>query len=111
MLEVIGSENDSAKSQDVLLSIIQRGILKGWPEGAEANTHKEILLLGELKELLCRFCSSDDSENASFWSLKVKPLIMPKMLHCLKSLNAQVVESVLLFWKEDKFVRLTSPYN
>ena len=36
---------------------------------------------------------------------------MPKILHCLKSLNAQVCESALLFWKEEKWLQLTASFD
>ncbi|CAD7939703.1 unnamed protein product [Amoebophrya sp. A120] len=94
---------------------LQQACVKKWPPPTEANTAKEVLLLQEMRSLLrvwgtAVVAPSGAAPNAPSVSQtfeeRLSPILLPKLCACLKSLNAQVIESALLFWKDESFTAM-----
>ncbi|XAR59862.1 hypothetical protein NMG60_11015855 [Bertholletia excelsa] len=77
--------------------VVVRGILKYWPI---TNTQKEVLIIGELEELV----ENIDSEL-------YKDIALPlctQITKCLNSWNSQVAERALYLWNNEQFVKMVS---
>ena len=75
-------------------------ILAHWVPAEAGNTPKELLLLQEIEQVL-KFAEGEHAEPAL-------DIVMPKFLHCLSPENSQVVQSVLLMWKQPHFCDLVN---
>lgn len=80
-----------------LADTIIRGLLKYWPV---TNSHKEVLFLGELEEVL------EATQPAEFQRCMV-PLFR-QIGQCLNSSHFQVAERALFLWNNDHVVSLVS---
>lgn len=78
-----------------LADIIIRGLLKYWPI---TNSHKEVLFIGELEEVL------EATQPAEFQRCMV-PLFR-QIGRCLNSSHFQVAERALFLWNNDHVVNL-----
>lgn len=65
----------------------------------QSNTAKELLLLFEISKFIALADMS-----------RVVEKLMERVLDCINSENAQVVQSVLIFWKSPEFVVLFNPF-
>eukprot|EP00392_Amoebophrya_sp_AT5.2_P001161 g1163.t1 len=100
---------------------------RAWPPPTEANTAKEVLLLQEMRTLLKSWATAavgatstvdegqgkhkhardrERSRKLQLFRERLAPAIFSRILSCVKSLNAQVVECALLFWKDEAFCDL-----
>ncbi|CAD7952132.1 unnamed protein product, partial [Amoebophrya sp. A25] len=86
---------------DYFVAETLKACVKHWPVSTEANTAKEVLLLQEMRRI------AERSPSAAYFTETVTPVLLPRIAACLKSLNAQVVECALLFWKSEKFAKMT----
>ncbi|CAM9303063.1 unnamed protein product [Choristocarpus tenellus] len=84
--------------QPALAEVTIKAVVKGWPDGFESNTPKEVLLLHELSILL-RFVSVEDFDC-------IASLIIPKIAGCLRLENSRVVERALFLFQEEHFLQL-----
>ncbi|XP_047324800.1 serine/threonine protein phosphatase 2A 57 kDa regulatory subunit B' kappa isoform-like [Impatiens glandulifera] len=78
-----------------MASIVIRGLLKHWPI---TSTQKEVLLLGEIEEIL-EVISMAEFEKVMaplFWRIGC----------CINSCHFQVAERALFFWNNDQIVNL-----
>ncbi|KAL3730909.1 hypothetical protein ACJRO7_027861 [Eucalyptus globulus] len=83
------------QKEPVLGGIVVRGILRYWPV---TNSQKEVLLIGELEELV---------ENID--PDQYRKLALPLCTHvtrCSNSLNSQVAERALYMWNNEHFVKM-----
>eukprot|EP00250_Pteridium_aquilinum_P018714 c24180_g1_i1 orf=1198-2727(+) len=80
-----------------LADTVIRGLLKYWPL---TNSHKEVLFLGELEEVL------EATQPAEFQRCMV-PLFR-QVGRCVNSLHFQVAERALFLWNNDHIVNLVS---
>ncbi|XP_010935179.1 serine/threonine protein phosphatase 2A 57 kDa regulatory subunit B' beta isoform [Elaeis guineensis] len=77
--------------------VVLRGILRYWPV---TNCHKEVLIIGELEDLVESLCPSE------FEKLAVP--LCSQIAKCLSSCNSQVAERALYVWNNEQFVRMAS---
>lgn len=85
------------QKEPVLGGIVVRGILRYWPV---TNCQKEVLLIGELEELV---------ENID--PDQYRKLALPlcnQITRCLNSWNSQVAERALYVWNNEQFVKMIS---
>ncbi|KAL2542948.1 Serine/threonine protein phosphatase 2A 57 kDa regulatory subunit B' epsilon [Abeliophyllum distichum] len=76
---------------------IVRGILRYWPV---TNCQKEVLLIGELEELV----EIMEPEQHRILAL----LLCTQITKCLNSWNSQVAERALYVWNNEQFVKMAS---
>nr|GMC83479.1 serine/threonine protein phosphatase 2A 57 kDa regulatory subunit B' beta isoform-like [Ipomoea batatas] len=81
-----------------LAGVVVRGILKYWPL---TNCHKEIVLIGELEELV------ETLLQPSQYRTLALPLCT-QITKCLNSWNSQVAERALYVWNSEKFWRMAA---
>ncbi|PIN19184.1 Serine/threonine protein phosphatase 2A, regulatory subunit [Handroanthus impetiginosus] len=75
--------------------VVVRGILRYWPM---TNCQKEVLLIGELEELV---------ENMGTEQYKILALpLCRQIIKCLNSWNSQVAERALYVWNNERFVKM-----
>ncbi|GFS34669.1 serine/threonine protein phosphatase 2A 55 kDa regulatory subunit B prime delta [Actinidia rufa] len=83
------------QKEPALGGVVVRGVLKYWPV---TNCQKEVLLVGELEELV----ENIDPEQ-------YKKLALPlctQITKCLNSWNSQVAERALYVWNNEQFVKM-----
>ncbi|KAH9318702.1 hypothetical protein KI387_020471 [Taxus chinensis] len=80
-----------------LADVVIRGLIKFWPL---TNCHKEVLLLGELEEVL------EFTEETAFNKCLVS--LARLLARCLSSSHSQVAERALYMWNNEHFVKLVS---
>ncbi|KAK9286375.1 hypothetical protein L1049_014770 [Liquidambar formosana] len=85
------------QKEPVLGGIAVRGILRYWPI---TNCQKEILLIGELEELV----ENIDPEQYRKLALP----LCTQITKCLNSWNSQVAERALYVWNNEQFVKMAS---
>lgn len=85
------------QKEPVLGGVAVRGILRYWPV---TNCQKEVLLIGELEELV----ENIDSDQYRKLALP----ICSQLKKCLKSWNSQVAERALYVWNNEQFVKMAS---
>ncbi|XP_077221245.1 serine/threonine protein phosphatase 2A 57 kDa regulatory subunit B' beta isoform-like [Tasmannia lanceolata] len=85
------------QKEPMLGGIVVRGILRYWPL---TNCQKEVLLLGEVEELV------EYTDPGQFPKLAVP--ICSQMARCLNSWNSQVAERALYLWNNEQFVKIVS---
>ncbi|CAK9180981.1 unnamed protein product [Ilex paraguariensis] len=85
------------QKEPVLGGIAIRGILKYWPV---TNCQKEVLLIGELEELV----ENVDPEQHRKLALP----LCTQITKCLNSFNSQVAERALYVWNNEQFVKMAS---
>ncbi|EXB24035.1 Serine/threonine protein phosphatase 2A 57 kDa regulatory subunit B' alpha isoform [Morus notabilis] len=83
--------------EPVLGGVVVRGILKYWPV---TNCQKEVLLIGELEELV-EIIDTDQYRKLAL------PLCT-QITRCFNSWNAQVAERALYVWNNEHFVKMAS---
>ncbi|KAI3446286.1 hypothetical protein Pfo_002951 [Paulownia fortunei] len=76
---------------------VVRGILRYWPM---TNCQKEVLLIGELEELV-------ESMGTEQYKILALPLCR-QITKCLNSWNSQVAERALYVWNNERFVKMAS---
>lgn len=86
-------EKDSKLADTVI-----RGLLKYWPL---TNSHKEVLFLGELEEVL-------EATQPEVFQQCMVPLFR-QVGRCLNSAHFQVAERALFMWNNDHIVNLVTP--
>jgi len=72
------------------------------PQAHESNTPKEVLLIAELAEIM-KVMQPEDLEGCM-------PLLVRHMVRLFTSQNAQTLQSVLQFWKDDRVSQLLSHF-
>ncbi|XP_059314433.1 serine/threonine protein phosphatase 2A 57 kDa regulatory subunit B' beta isoform-like [Lycium ferocissimum] len=77
--------------------VVIRGILKYWPV---TNCQKEVLLIGELEELV-------ETLDPQLYKELALPLCT-KIAKCLNSWNSQVAERALYVWNNEQFWKMAS---
>lgn len=84
--------------KDPMLGVaVVRGILRYWPT---TNCQKEVLLIGELEELV---------ENMETEQYRIIALPLCRQItKCLNSCNSQVAERALYVWNNERFVKMVS---
>ncbi|CAB4321232.1 unnamed protein product [Prunus armeniaca] len=85
------------QKEPVLGGIVVRGILRYWPV---TNCQKEVLLIGELEELV------ENIDPDQYRKLAL-PLCL-QITRCLNSWNSQVAERALYVWNNEQFVKMIS---
>ncbi|CAM8935399.1 unnamed protein product [Rhodiola kirilowii] len=83
--------------EPVLGGVIVRGVLRYWPI---TNCQKEVLLIGELEELV----ENIDPEQYRKLALP----ICTQITKCSNSWNSQVAERALYVWNNEQFVKMAS---
>ncbi|OVA15948.1 Protein phosphatase 2A [Macleaya cordata] len=83
------------QKEPVLCGTVVRGILRYWPV---TNCQKEVLLIGELEELV----ENIDPEQ---YKKLAKPLCT-QIAKCLNSSNSQVAERAIYVWNNEQFVKM-----
>uniref|UniRef100_A0A7N0U868 Serine/threonine protein phosphatase 2A regulatory subunit n=1 Tax=Kalanchoe fedtschenkoi TaxID=63787 RepID=A0A7N0U868_KALFE len=83
--------------EPVLGGVIVRGVLRYWPV---TNCQKEVLLIGELEELV----ENIDPEQYRKLALP----ICTQITKCSNSWNSQVAERALYVWNNEQFVKMAS---
>ncbi|KAL7112119.1 hypothetical protein ACP275_05G132300 [Erythranthe tilingii] len=73
--------------------VLIKGLLKCWPI---TNSQKEVMLLGEVEEVL-------ESINMTDFQKVMVPLFY-RIRHCMNSFNFQVAERALFLWNNDQIV-------
>ncbi|KAK4491464.1 hypothetical protein RD792_002214 [Penstemon davidsonii] len=85
------------EKEPILGVTVVRGILRYWPV---TNCQKEVLLIGELEELV---------ENMGPEQYKILALpLCTQITKCLNSWNSQVAERALYVWNNEQFVKMAS---
>ncbi|KAI4297802.1 hypothetical protein L6164_037667 [Bauhinia variegata] len=85
------------QKEPMLGGVIVRGILRYWPV---TNCQKEVLLIGELEELVENLDPDQYRKLAS-------PLCT-QITKCINSWNSQVAERALYVWNNEHFVKMAS---
>ncbi|KAL6211171.1 hypothetical protein ACLB2K_016398 [Fragaria x ananassa] len=85
------------QKEPVLGGIVVRGILRYWPV---TNCQKEVLLIGELEELV------EDIDPDQYRKLALP--LCNQITRCLNSWNSQVAERALYVWNNEHFVKMIS---
>ncbi|KDP33290.1 hypothetical protein JCGZ_13077 [Jatropha curcas] len=89
--------NQFVQKEPMLGGIVVRGLLRYWPI---TNWQKEILLIGELEELV------DNIDPGHYRKLALP--ISTRITRCLNSWNSQVAERALYIWNNEQLVKLVS---
>ncbi|KAF2322679.1 hypothetical protein GH714_028469 [Hevea brasiliensis] len=89
--------NVDPKKEPMLGGIVVRGVLRYWPI---TNCHKEVLLIGELEELV-------DNIDPDHYRKLALPLCT-QITRCLNSWNSQVAERALYIWNNEQFVKMAN---
>ena len=89
------------KENSFATDLIEYILNQGFPPINQSNTAKELLLLFEIGKFVT---------YSNFRQIKSK--LMKKIIECIASENAQVVQSVLVFWKSppSEFPAILRPY-
>ncbi|KAL5856201.1 hypothetical protein ACOSQ3_006036 [Xanthoceras sorbifolium] len=85
------------QKEPALGGVVVRGILKYWPV---TNCQKEVLLIGELEELV------ENIDPDQFRKLALP--LSTQITRCLNSFNSQVAERALYVWNNEHFVKMAS---
>ncbi|PON45053.1 Protein phosphatase [Parasponia andersonii] len=85
------------QKEPALGGVVVRGILKYWPV---TNCQKEVLLIGELEELV------ENIDPDQYRKLALP--LCAQITRCLNSWNSQVAERALYVWNNEHFVRMAS---
>ncbi|KAK1305190.1 Serine/threonine protein phosphatase 2A 57 kDa regulatory subunit B' beta isoform [Acorus calamus] len=83
--------------EPALAGVVVRGILKYWPV---TNCQKEVLIIGELEELV------EVLQPEQFGELALP--ICSQIAKCLNSWNSQVAERALYVWNNEQFVKMAT---
>ncbi|KAJ9178774.1 hypothetical protein P3X46_010631 [Hevea brasiliensis] len=89
--------NQFVQKEPMLGGIVVRGVLRYWPI---TNCHKEVLLIGELEELV-------DNIDPDHYRKLALPLCT-QITRCLNSWNSQVAERALYIWNNEQFVKMAN---
>ncbi|WCJ39924.1 Serine/threonine protein phosphatase 2A 57 kDa regulatory subunit B' beta isoform [Euphorbia peplus] len=87
--------NQFVQKEPMLGGIVVRGILRYWPI---TNCQKEIVLIGELEELV------ENIDPDHFRKLALP--LCNQITRCLNSWNSQVAERALYVWNNEQFVKM-----
>ncbi|KAE9611556.1 hypothetical protein Lal_00011896 [Lupinus albus] len=85
------------QKEPMLGGVVVKGILRYWPV---TNCSKEILLIGELEELV-------ENLDQDQYSKLALPLCV-QITKCINSWNSQVAERALYVWNNEQFVKMAS---
>lgn len=85
------------QKEPMLGGVVVRGILKYWPV---TNCQKEILLIGELEELV------ENIDTDQYRKLALP--LCTQITRCFNSWNSQVAERALYVWNNEHFVKMAS---
>ncbi|XVF63257.1 hypothetical protein PTKIN_Ptkin09bG0073100 [Pterospermum kingtungense] len=85
------------QKEPALGGVVARGILRYWPV---TNCHKQVLLIGELEELV------ENLEPDQYRNLALP--LCTHITRCLNSSNSQVAERALYVWNNEQFVKMAS---
>lgn len=85
------------QKEPVLGGVVVRGILRYWPV---TNCQKEVLLIGELEELV------ENIDPDQYRKLALP--LCTQITKCLNSWNTQVAERALYVWNNEHFVKMAS---
>ncbi|KAK6246497.1 hypothetical protein SCA6_009587 [Theobroma cacao] len=85
------------QKEPALGGVVVRGILRYWPV---TNCQKEVLLIGELEELV------ENIDPDQYRKLALP--ICTQITRCLSSCNSQVAERALYVWNNEQFVKMAS---
>ncbi|XP_007020261.2 PREDICTED: serine/threonine protein phosphatase 2A 57 kDa regulatory subunit B' beta isoform [Theobroma cacao] len=85
------------QKEPALGGVVVRGILRYWPV---TNCQKEVLLIGELEELV------ENIDPDQYRKLALP--ICTQITRCLSSSNSQVAERALYVWNDEQFVKMAS---
>ncbi|KAE8701861.1 G2/mitotic-specific cyclin-1-like [Hibiscus syriacus] len=85
------------QKEPALGGIVVRRILRYWPI---TNCHKEVLLIGELEELV------ENIDPDQYRTLAVP--LCSRITRCLNSCNSQVAERAMYVWNNEQFVKMAS---
>jgi serine/threonine-protein phosphatase 2A regulatory subunit B' len=85
------------QKEPALGGVVVRGILKYWPV---TNCQKEVLLIGELEELV------ENIDPDQYRKLALP--LCTQITRCLNSWNSQVAERALYIWNNEQFVKMAS---
>ncbi|XP_072993195.1 serine/threonine protein phosphatase 2A 57 kDa regulatory subunit B' alpha isoform-like [Typha latifolia] len=77
--------------------VVVEGMVRYWPV---ANCHKEVLMIGELEELV------EVLDSHQFGKVAVR--ICSRIANCMSSCNSQVAERALYLWSNEQFVEMAS---
>ncbi|XP_065866471.1 serine/threonine protein phosphatase 2A 57 kDa regulatory subunit B' beta isoform-like [Euphorbia lathyris] len=89
--------NQFVQKEAMLGGIVVRGILRYWPI---TNSQKEIVLIGELEELV-------ENIDPDHYRKLALPLCN-QITRCLNSWNSQVAERALYVWNNEQFVKMAT---
>ncbi|KAJ4774917.1 Serine/threonine protein phosphatase 2A 57 kDa regulatory subunit B' beta isoform [Rhynchospora pubera] len=87
------------KKEIQLSEVVLEEVLRFWPL---TNCQKEVLLIGELEELV------EVLEPVPTQFEKMAVPLCSRITRCLTSCNSQVAERALYIWNNEKFIKLTS---
>lgn len=85
------------QKEPMLGGVVVRGILRYWPV---TNCQKEILLIGELEDLV------ENLDPDQFRKLALP--LCTQITKCINSWNSQVAERALYVWNNEQFVKMAS---
>ncbi|TYJ35862.1 hypothetical protein E1A91_A05G267300v1 [Gossypium mustelinum] len=85
------------QKEPALGGVVVRGILRYWPI---TNCHKEVLLIGELEELV------ENIDPDQYRTLALP--LCSRITRCFNSCNSQVAERALYVWNNEQFVKMAS---
>nr|CAD1821304.1 unnamed protein product [Ananas comosus var. bracteatus] len=85
------------RKEPALADAVARGLLRCWPR---TSSHKEVLMIGELEELL-------DLLDLPLFR-KLAPPLCAQIARCSTSCNSQVAERALYVWNNEQFVKMAS---
>jgi serine/threonine-protein phosphatase 2A regulatory subunit B' len=83
-----------------MADVVIRGLLKYWPV---TNSQKEVLILGELEEVL------ELTQSAQFANVMVP--LFKQISFCINSTHFQVAERALFLWNNDYIVNLVAQHR
>jgi len=83
-----------------MADVVIRGLLKYWPV---TNSQKEVLILGELEEVL------ELTQSAQFANVMVP--MFKQISQCINSTHFQVAERALFLWNNDYIVNLVAQHR
>ncbi|KAF7841326.1 serine/threonine protein phosphatase 2A 57 kDa regulatory subunit B' beta isoform-like [Senna tora] len=95
--ELVYCVTQFVQKEPMLGGVVVRGILRYWPV---SNCQKEVLLIGELEELV------ENLEADQYRNLAL-PLCI-RITKCINSWNSQVAERALYVWNNEQFVKMAS---
>ncbi|KAI9127961.1 hypothetical protein K1719_000954 [Acacia pycnantha] len=85
------------QKEPMLGGVVARGLLKYWPV---TNCQKELLLIGELEDLV------ENLDPDQYRKLALP--LCTQVIKCINSWNSQVAERALYVWNNEQFVRMVS---